>query len=191
MGTDLIFAATTHSAFNTELGLSFCNYQKLEFIGDASIGVCVSQYLFQRFVEFEQGKLSHVRSAMVSNHYLARKLMKRFVSKQFNIKRFITIISAADRQEMCEYIDNFDYEVDDFLLCMDLLTISRRKQPLLPKILADIYEALVGAVLIDANGSLEVVWDVIKDDFMLNDEQIQQIDGKYAEAQLICDRLCN
>ena len=188
--TDLIFAATTHSAFNTDKGVSFCNYQRLEFIGDAAIGVCVSQHLFQHFINFEQGKLSHVRSAMVSNHYLARKLMKRFKSKGLDIKQFITIISAKDREEICAYIDRFDYEADDFLLCLDLLVVSRRNQPLLPKILADIYEALVGAILIDANGSLEVVWDVIKEDFALNDTQINQIDGKYIEAQLISDRLC-
>ena len=184
VNANLVFAATTHSAFNVAKG-SNCNYQRLEFIGDAAIGVVVSQYLFQSFLQFDHGRLSHSRAALVSNQYLSRKLVRRMKRCNVRIQDCITVIEKEERREIVEYVNQFKWEEDDFERCLDLLTVSRVKHPLCAKILADIYEAMVGAVLIDTNGNLEMVWDVIKDDFQLTDKDVQIVHSKYTEAQLI------
>ena len=189
VNANLVFAATTHSAFNVAKG-SHCNYQRLEFIGDSAIGLLVSQYLFQSFLQFDQGRLSHSRSALVSNQYLSRKLVRRFRRYNVEIKDCVTVVCGAERREIAEYLEAFKEEEDDFERCLDLLTVSKVKQPLCAKILADIYEAMVGAVLIDTNGNLEMVWEVIKDDFVLTDKDIEIVNKKYAEAQLISEGLC-
>ena len=41
------------------------NYERLEFLGDAVMQLCVSEYLFKRFPEMPEGKLSRLRAAMV------------------------------------------------------------------------------------------------------------------------------
>ena len=74
LGTEAAIArfdeALTHPSFSNETGLP--HNQRLEFLGDAVLGVCVSELLVTRFPEADEGSLTRMRSALVNATALAR-----------------------------------------------------------------------------------------------------------------------
>jgi ribonuclease-3 len=62
--------ALTHPSFSNESGLP--HNQRLEFLGDAVLGLCVSELLATRFPEADEGSLTRMRSALVNANALAR-----------------------------------------------------------------------------------------------------------------------
>ncbi len=62
--------ALTHPSYSNETGAS--DNQRLEFLGDAVLGVCVSEQLCQDFPEADEGTLTRMRSALVNAEALAR-----------------------------------------------------------------------------------------------------------------------
>jgi ribonuclease-3 len=62
--------ALTHPSFSNETGGS--HNQRLEFLGDAVLGLCTSELLTARFPEADEGALTRMRSALVNAHALAR-----------------------------------------------------------------------------------------------------------------------
>jgi ribonuclease-3 len=61
--------ALTHPSFANETGLP--DNQRLEFLGDAVLGLCVSEMLVQSYVDADEGKLTRMRSALVNGEALA------------------------------------------------------------------------------------------------------------------------
>lgn len=57
--TNLLNLAVTHRS------LSLDNYERLEFLGDSILGVLVSEYLYNKFPNLKEGKLSRIRSSIV------------------------------------------------------------------------------------------------------------------------------
>lgn len=62
--------ALTHPSYANERGSKQHN-QRLEFLGDAVLGLCVSQLLFERFPDSDEGVLTRLRSRLVSTDALA------------------------------------------------------------------------------------------------------------------------
>src|SRR6185312_4231494 len=52
--------ALSHPSYANEQGLSRHN-QRLEFLGDSVLGLCVSELLFQRFPSADEGVLTSIR----------------------------------------------------------------------------------------------------------------------------------
>ncbi len=73
----IVLRAVTHSSFsNEDRKLNpdcepVCDNERLEFLGDAVIGLVVAELLMQRFPEASEGKLSRWRSYLVSRRFLA------------------------------------------------------------------------------------------------------------------------
>src|SRR5580693_9946483 len=61
--------ALTHSSAANETGAP--NNQRLEFLGDAVLGLCVSEMLASEHAEADEGKLTRMRSALVNAEALA------------------------------------------------------------------------------------------------------------------------
>jgi ribonuclease III len=61
--------ALTHPSFANETDGT--DNQRLEFLGDAVLGLCVSEMLVQSHVDADEGKLTRMRSALVSGEALA------------------------------------------------------------------------------------------------------------------------
>src|SRR5579871_6641411 len=61
--------ALTHPSFANETGAP--DNQRLEFLGDAVLGLCVSEMLAKRHAEADEGKLTRMRSALVNAEALA------------------------------------------------------------------------------------------------------------------------
>src|SRR5438477_8765271 len=77
---DLLRAALTHtSGADTRLASN----ERLEFLGDAVLGMVVCAQLFLRFPEYQEGDLPKVKSAVVSRRTCAR------ISKFLNLGDFL------------------------------------------------------------------------------------------------------
>jgi ribonuclease-3 len=62
--------ALTHPSYSNEAGGA--SNQRLEFLGDAVLGLCVSELLAARFPDADEGSLTRMRSALVNATALAR-----------------------------------------------------------------------------------------------------------------------
>lgn len=64
--------ALTHSSYTRENELnSLDNYERLEFLGDAVLKLCVSDILYKNFPDYPEGELTKIRSIIVSDNTLA------------------------------------------------------------------------------------------------------------------------
>jgi ribonuclease-3 len=61
--------ALTHASFANETGVR--DNQRLEFLGDAILGLCVSEILAAAHVEADEGRLTRMRAALVNADALA------------------------------------------------------------------------------------------------------------------------
>lgn len=62
--------ALTHSSWSNEQGRDD-NYERLEFLGDAVLGLVTSQWLFLRYPDRSEGRLAKLKSYLVSAPVLA------------------------------------------------------------------------------------------------------------------------
>lgn len=69
-GSVLLATALTHKSFANEQGLE--SNERLEFLGDAVLGLVVGDHLFQQFPEAREGNLAKMRAQVVSASTLAR-----------------------------------------------------------------------------------------------------------------------
>jgi ribonuclease III len=68
---EALFAlALTHPSYANENRESEDN-QRLEFLGDAVLGLCISEMLFERYPEADEGSLTNLRAQLVNTEWLA------------------------------------------------------------------------------------------------------------------------
>ena len=68
---ELLQAALTHSSWCAENKGSVSN-ERLEFLGDAVLGMAVTRYIYDRYPELSEGKLSQLRALVVSSSSLSQ-----------------------------------------------------------------------------------------------------------------------
>ncbi|WP_125588693.1 ribonuclease III [Companilactobacillus jidongensis] len=89
----LIERAMTHSSFDNEhkeLGIG--NYERLEFLGDAVLEINISRYLFEKYPQLPEGKLTRLRSDIVRTDSFAK------FSKQIQIDKYLLIGKGEEKQ---------------------------------------------------------------------------------------------
>jgi ribonuclease-3 len=68
---DLLELALTHRSYANEQGVPE-HYERLEFLGDAVLGLVTAQWLYERHPELPEGELSKIKAQLVSRPSLAR-----------------------------------------------------------------------------------------------------------------------
>jgi ribonuclease-3 len=68
---DLLSTALTHSSYANERGDTAQHNERLEFLGDAVLELCVSESLYARFPGAPEGELTLLRSQLVNEASLA------------------------------------------------------------------------------------------------------------------------
>ncbi len=69
----LLKEALTHPSFQKKsLEKKTANNQRLEFLGDSVLDIIVTEYLYRKLASFSEGKLTKIRSVMVSKDILAK-----------------------------------------------------------------------------------------------------------------------
>lgn len=80
--------ALTHSSNRSDLGLS---NERMEFLGDAILGMVVSEYLFNAYQGHTEGELTAVKSIVVSQRTLAR------LSRALRLDEFLSVGRGMSR----------------------------------------------------------------------------------------------
>lgn len=77
VNAELFEKALTHSSYTRENEISTLeNYERLEFLGDAVLKMCVSNILYKNFPHYAEGDLTKIRSIIVSDNMLAEVAQK-------------------------------------------------------------------------------------------------------------------
>jgi ribonuclease-3 len=87
----LLAAALTHSSFAHEAGGGPHN-ERLEFLGDAVLSLCVSGELFARFPDAQEGDLTRLRSRLVNAASLAG------VAREIGLDRHLRLGRGEENQ---------------------------------------------------------------------------------------------
>lgn len=66
----LMIEALTHSSYANEKGNIMCN-ERMEFLGDAVLSIVSAEYLYKKFPDVPEGKLSKIRSSLVCTQSLS------------------------------------------------------------------------------------------------------------------------
>ena len=70
---DILQEALTHPSFqNIKLNNKATNNQRLEFLGDAVLDLIVTEHLYRKLISFSEGKLTKIKSIIVSKDTLAK-----------------------------------------------------------------------------------------------------------------------
>lgn len=112
---ELLEAALTHRSFAHEQGRDD-HYERLEFLGDAVLGLAAAEWLYRRYPDLPEGELSKLKGHLVSRPVLARH------ARGLELGRELRLGVGEERSG------------------------GRRKASLL----ADVFEAVLGAVYLDA-----------------------------------------
>lgn len=87
----LLREALTHSSSK---GPDQPSNERLEFLGDAILGAVVSDYLFREFPDYSEGRLTKIKSVVVSSRTLGRHTKKLGVDAWITVGRGV----AAERR---------------------------------------------------------------------------------------------
>lgn len=79
----LLREALTHRSYLNEIDQAWPSNERLEFLGDAVLGMISTDYLFRRFGSLGEGELTNLRSALVRTETLAR------FSIELNLGRYL------------------------------------------------------------------------------------------------------
>ncbi|KAL0399198.1 UNVERIFIED_CONTAM: Ribonuclease 3-like protein 2 [Sesamum radiatum] len=134
----LLEEALTHSSCT---GSS--SYQRLEFVGDAALGLALANYVFLQYPDLDPGKLSLVRAANISTEKLAR------VAVRHQLYKYVRHNAAALEEKVREFVMLVEQE-DEAEVYGGLVKA--------PKVLADIVESVAAAVYVDCNFDLKSMW---------------------------------
>lgn len=83
---NLPIIALMHRSFDSEH-----NYERLEFLGDALLGVIIAEALFLRYPDYNEGRLSRLRASLVREETLV------IIAKQLNLSDYL-ILGVGERK---------------------------------------------------------------------------------------------
>ncbi|KAJ6837174.1 endoribonuclease Dicer-like protein 4-like isoform X1 [Iris pallida] len=136
----LLLQAFIHPSYNKHSG--GC-YQKLEFLGDAVLEYLITSYIYSVYPDLKPGQITDLRSAIVNNNSFAHiAVWRSFV--EYLIK---------DSPSLDQAVKKFKNYV-----CLSDAAKDLVEEPACPKVLGDIVESSIGAILLDTGFNLNLVW---------------------------------
>eukprot|EP00737_Agarophyton_chilense_P002768 gb/GEZJ01003184.1/.p1 GENE.gb/GEZJ01003184.1/~~gb/GEZJ01003184.1/.p1 ORF type:complete len:1500 (+),score=217.25 gb/GEZJ01003184.1/:3-4502(+) len=162
----LLVCAMTHSSYHQNKPYADLEtFERLEFLGDAIADFFVVRYLYEMYPELDPGKLTDLKSNVVSNEAFAR------TSITLGLHNFLYISSG----KMARDVQQFAATVNQDLTQEDELgghgTFKRNLGELAaPKILGDVFESIVGAVYVDSGlrHAWRVCMNLLRDSLRIN-----------------------
>ncbi|KAJ6382268.1 hypothetical protein OIU77_030837 [Salix suchowensis] len=121
-------------------------YQRLEFLGDAVLDYLITSYLFSAYPKMKPGQLTDLRSVLVNNRAFA----------SISVDRSFHEYIICDSDALSAAIQNF----------VDFVRTPESERHLLegpkcPKVLGDLVESSVGAILLDTGFDLNHIWKIM------------------------------
>lgn len=91
--SELLDKALTHPSFTKEQNLdSLLSYERLEFFGDSVLKLFTSKVLYETYPEYPEGKLSQIRSILVSDAILSN------IAFEIGLDKLIKLGPAEEKQ---------------------------------------------------------------------------------------------
>ncbi|KAM0855925.1 hypothetical protein ACQ4PT_049456 [Festuca glaucescens] len=163
----LLEEALTHQSF----AAAAASYQRLEFVGDAALGLAFSNFLYLTNPTLGPGALSTLRAANISTEKLARvavrhdlyPLLRRSCPRLdlMHPEKGLGEQESGEKPSQIkvgQFTESVKQELED-----DLGTAPYGGSVVkAPKVLADIVEAIAAAVYVDCTFDLEKLWQVTR-----------------------------
>ena len=89
--TDLLKTALTHSSVTFESGEGE-NYERLEFLGDSVLKLTMSDILYKKYPDYEEGRMTKIRGILVADSMLAK------LGKEINLNNLI-IVGKSEKKD--------------------------------------------------------------------------------------------
>jgi endoribonuclease Dicer len=156
----LLEEALTHASVT-----SAKSNQRLEFLGDAVLDFIITTKLWEQCPNLSPGLYTELRSRIVCNRRLAMlavdlELVDRIrhdsESLRYSINRFVKFMTS-------------EHTTGEG---------ARTVEESYPKVLADVVEAVIGALYLEKCCSLKAVWRILKPHLIGDIEYAKRIDGK-------------
>lgn len=165
--------AFTHSSYQEENSTQTVNYissfQRLEFIGDAILDYLITYFVYQKNQKLLPEDITNLRTSLVNNAFYS------FIVIKYNLH---TVLRCSNRQlqaSIAQYAKKYkcakyrqlgalinDAQFTEELLKAEVSASQHNADDVeVPKVLADIFEALVGAIYIDNGFDLDALWRVV------------------------------
>ncbi|KAJ0973518.1 hypothetical protein J5N97_021477 [Dioscorea zingiberensis] len=141
----LLLQAYVHPSYQKHSGGCY-QKQNLEFLGDAVLEYLITSYLYSVYPDLKPGQLTDLRSITVNNC--------SFVL--IAVKRSFHLYLLQDSSGLTQAVNKFVNFVQS--------TDSEREQfeeTAFPKVLGDIVESSIGAILLDSGFNLKLVWEIM------------------------------
>jgi ribonuclease-3 len=119
--------AFTHRSYANEQDLDYDN-ERLEFLGDTVLDLCVAEYLFNEYPNEREGRLSKIKSAVVEASSLSR------MAEDLGIPEFIRLSkgeSQVDRGRDKVVADTFEAFIGAMYLSSGLDPLHEYLEPLI------------------------------------------------------------
>jgi ribonuclease-3 len=97
---ELLHLALTHSSLANERPQPAEHNERLEFLGDAVLGLAVADALFRRFPQAREGELTAMRSRLVSAAFLAARAREIGLDKALLLGRGEEMQGGRDRDSL-------------------------------------------------------------------------------------------
>lgn len=102
----LLHLAVTHPSVAHEQGRSVQHNQRLEFLGDAVLGLAITRELYDRFPQYSEGPLTKARAQLINRRTLANQ------AKQIRLSEYLILSRGeeanAGRQRASASADAFE-----------------------------------------------------------------------------------
>ncbi|KAI9344891.1 hypothetical protein BDR26DRAFT_168821 [Obelidium mucronatum] len=125
------------------------SYETLEFLGDAVLDWIIMQYLYSTYTTLSPEVLTDLRQAAVNNESFCR------LAASIGLHDFLLHTSPATAVQLTSYLIHLSMPG---AIEMDPLDVTQEG----PKVLGDLFEAIVGAVFVDSGYNLSIVWEMLK-----------------------------
>ncbi|KAK1292017.1 Ribonuclease 3-like protein 2 [Acorus calamus] len=136
----LLEEARTHKSYTGSV-----SYERLEFLGDAALGLAISNHLYGNHPEFDQGRLTKLHMTNVSEDKFARVAVKH------NLYRFLRRYNCSGMDEKVrDFSDAIGKEGDE------------QRSETARKVLSDIVESIAAAIYIDCHFNPDLMWECLE-----------------------------
>ncbi|MBI2309478.1 ribonuclease III [Candidatus Collierbacteria bacterium] len=148
---NLLKQSLTHrSAVNEGKGES--HNERLEFLGDAVLELVISEFVYLKFPDFQEGKLTQFRTALVRTETLAK------LANELNIPKSI-FISKGEKKEGGEYnasllADTIEAVIGSIFLDKGL---DAAKKFIYSTLLVDADKKIKTAIMLDSKSKLQEI----------------------------------